>query len=74
MLTTEKMKDHPRELLKWSKIFVESWQEEYPLLQNYVDARYAPALRWAKWLGFTIEDTFPFGPDAVPFYKIVRRR
>lgn len=42
-------------------------------LRNWLDSRYAGALRLAQALGFVGLDTAPMGPDAVPFHLMTRR-
>ena len=37
-----------RESLNW----IDVWQEKYPRLWNYVDARNETHIKWLKWLGF----------------------
>ncbi len=46
----------------------------WPSLENYVDARYTKAVRWVKWLGFTVEEARPFGPDGVLFHRFTMER
>ena len=36
---------------------------------NYVDARHTDAIRWLKWLGFTLHPATPYGPFDLPFHK-----
>lgn len=57
MLTTEaaEMYAARRELVKTAPAVVLSFLEHYDILLNYVDARYERALRWLRFLGFTIE-------------------
>lgn len=42
----------------------------YDRLENYVDARNTKAIRWLKFMGFTINnDPQPYGMFSLPFYK-----
>lgn len=69
MLGTEALPRHARTFLRGSVAFVGHVRGEYSRLENYVDARNTLALRWLKWLGFTMEEAVPFGPDKLPFHK-----
>ena len=44
------------------------WNSNVMYLRNYVDARYTEAVRWLKWLGFTIHPAEPFGIEQLPFH------
>jgi hypothetical protein len=46
----------------------------YPVLITVIDARYLGAVRWARWLGFTIGIAVPWGPLGMPFHPAVIRR
>ena len=44
---------------------------EWDKLFNVVDARNTKAIRWLKWLGFSVSDPTPYGPLGLlfcPFY------
>lgn len=70
MLTSEHMKKHPRQLLKYTKLVVDVWRHNYRMLENYVDSDYQQSLRWAKWAGFTIDDPKPRGYRGDMFCRI----
>lgn len=61
LLGTHEMKRHRRDLLAHSPEYVAAMLDEYPVLRNYVDARYREAVRWLAWLGFTIHPAQPIG-------------
>lgn len=61
LLTSRHMAKYPKELLRYTKIALEGWRYDYALLENYVDARYGAALRWAKWAGFTVDPVQEYG-------------
>ena len=46
---------------------------EYSALRNAVDARYATALRWGRWMGFRVGPAVPAGVNGEPFHGIVWR-
>jgi hypothetical protein len=59
MLGTELVPEHPRELLRGSKSFIDHVQRTYPLLECLVDTRYTKAVRWIRWMGFQTRFEFP---------------
>lgn len=73
-LTGNLVEENPRLFWRASKAVVATWLEEFDQLEQYVDARYAQALRWAARLGFTVEDAQPFGRGGLPFHRITLRR
>lgn len=52
---------HRRAFLVETRRTVARWLTIFPLLSNVVDARYDAAIRWLRWLGFTIGEPFPLG-------------
>lgn len=44
---------------------------EYDILLNYVDVRNTRAIRWLKFMGFTVEEDNPqpYGVKQLPFYR-----
>lgn len=73
MLSSDQMKSIDRRWLKHSRLFVDVFVQTYGLLHNYVDSRYAEAIAWVKWCGFTLEEAAPYGPDGVPFHYFWKR-
>lgn len=69
LLGTDDLPRHAEAFLRGSRAFVGHARNEYSRLENYVDARNAVAVRWLRWLGFTVEEAVPFGPDRLPFHK-----
>lgn len=68
MLTTDRLKEFNRQFLKGSLEVVAEWMKLHPYLMNYVDSRHITAIRWLKWLGFTLDDADHFLHDpTVPF-------
>jgi hypothetical protein len=74
LLTGDHVERTPLLFWRASKAVLATWLEEHEQLEQYVDARYAQALRWAGRLGFTIEPAAPFGRARLPFHRIVLRR
>lgn len=63
-----------REFLRVSKSVLSHMLSIYPHLENYVDTRNRLAVRWLKWLGFTMHDPEPHGPKGMPFHRFEIRR
>jgi hypothetical protein len=59
--------------LRTTRIAVEAWQDQYPLLHNFIDARNTAHMRWLRWLDFHfIARNDHHGPLGLPFYEFVR--
>ena len=43
------------------------WLARFPVLRNVVDARYAEAIRWLRWLGFRFGEPVNIGVAGLPF-------
>ncbi|GAB5471420.1 MAG: hypothetical protein Kilf2KO_44500 [Rhodospirillales bacterium] len=69
LLGTNAVARHPRPFLRLSKAAVADWRTRFRLLENYVDARNAAAIRWLAWLGFTIHPARPYGAQGLPFHR-----
>ena len=61
-------------VLRRSRNVVHDMLSRYDELYNYVDARNTQAIRWLRWLGFTIMDTEPYGLCGLPFHRFEMRR
>lgn len=59
-------------LLLRSRAGLAELHRAFPLLINAVDERNAAAQRWLAWLGFTLLDPIPLGPDRLPFRPFYR--
>ena len=59
--------------LRRSKSCLREVRQEYGILSNFVDARNLAAIRWLKWLGFTILPVQPHGPFNLPFHPFEMR-
>lgn len=58
---------HRRAFMVESRRLVAHWLTLYDALRNIVDARYAVAIRWLRWLGFEI------GPPFAQSHGLFRR-
>ena len=69
LLGAEELPKHAKAFLRLNKDYIEYVREEFDNLVNYVDVRNKQAIRWLKWLGFTLHNPAPFGWDQLPFHK-----
>lgn len=70
MLTTKDVSKHPRILLGYTKKVISHWHKRWPVLENWIDARYEASIRWAKWAGFTVYEAQPYGVEQLPFHRV----
>ena len=68
------IKKKRKEFFIQSKVFIKFMLEQYSLLENYVDARNIPSVKWLKWCGATIEEAHLYGVEQLPFYHFYFRR
>ncbi len=71
MLTSNLVDTHYREFLMRGKSLIIDMKKEAVILLNMVDARNRKSIRWLKWLGFTVHDPVPFGPDGMLFHPFI---
>jgi hypothetical protein len=67
LLGTEELVERPAAFLRRCRPYVGKMLRVYPTLVNHVDDRNEASKRWLEWLGFTLGDPRPHGPDGVPF-------
>lgn len=73
MLCTDTLREVPRrQMTEVSRCVVAEWRARFDRLTNYVHRHHAQALRFVRWLGFTIDET-PAGPDG-QFYVFTWER
>jgi hypothetical protein len=73
MLTGPAVEAHPVSFLRTCRRGIAQMLERWPVLTNWVDARYVRSLRWAKWLGFAIGPARPVGRLGELFHPIELR-
>lgn len=77
LLTTDELDDFKYAFSKYSMDVVGYMLSQYSYLHNFVDSRNKKAIKWLRWLGFTIHTDEPktFYNEAVTFYRfsMVRR-
>lgn len=69
MVTTTHLERHEMAFLRRCRRYLVEMVRQYRHLVNYVDARNEAAIRWLTWLGFTMHDPAPYGPDGVAFRR-----
>lgn len=73
MLGTDGVNFHSRAFLRYSRRFIKMLSEEFPVMENYVDARNTASIRWLQWTGFSVYYPEPFGRDKLPFHRFDMR-
>lgn len=73
MVGTDRLPFRGRAFLEGSREVVAEMRCRFPVLRNFVDARNSRAIRWLKWLGFTIMEAEPHGPLGLPFHPFEMR-
>lgn len=74
LIGTDKLVEHQMTFLRRCRPQLARMQRVYEHLTNYVAAENAAAVRWLEWLGFTLHEPMPFGPDGVAFRMFEWRR
>lgn len=74
MVGTEEIDKHPFRFLRHGRDVIQHMLRQYEILENYVDARNRMAVKWLKWLGFTIHPPEPYGVFGMPFHKFTLKR
>ena len=70
LLTSSAVDGNRRAFLRYSRAILSALLQRYPILVNAIDARHVAALRWARWLGFTVSAAVPYGVEGLPFHPI----
>lgn len=73
-MTTPLIEQHKRRFMAESRCFVDFALTIFPHLESWTDARYTRALRWLRWLGFTIGEPTPVAPHGNLFCHAQRWR
>ena len=59
---------HARLMVAHNRRWLVEAMRPFRVLRNRVDARNRVAIRWLRWLGFTILPPEPHGPHGLPFH------
>ena len=65
MVSQPGLERHKKRFLRESRAGLARARAMYPVLRNFVDARYPKSLRWLGWLGFSIGDETRIGSVVV---------
>jgi hypothetical protein len=71
MLTSALVEKNRRLFLRGCRSEISRMLTIWPVLFNFIDARYTVALRWANWLGAKVFAPAPFGVLGMPFCRVV---
>lgn len=69
LVGTDEINKHPVAFYRTSRRIFRKLSNGYPKLENYVEARNIPYLRWLQWLGFDISP--PVDAGGVSFHHVV---
>ena len=67
LLGSDDLAAHPYLFWQTCKSELRQVLVQWRVLFNWIDARYEPSLRWARRLGFSVDEPKPFGPDGALF-------
>jgi len=73
MLATPLIERHQVTFLRHCRPAINDMSRGFTYLHNYVDARNTKAIRWLRWLGFTLHDPEPHGVMGLPFHHFEMR-
>jgi hypothetical protein len=73
LIGTVALSGHKKAFLRETRRWFAEIRKPYSLLFNYVDAEYSGAIRWLRWLGFTVFEPEPFGVQGKPFCRFEMR-
>lgn len=67
-------RDVQRQFLRYSRGVLEVVREWFPVMvYNFVDVRNKDAIRWLRWMGFTVAEPQPIGVDGEMFHPFFIR-
>ena len=73
LVGTRYLTARPKQFLRETVAQMAIWRTRYTVMSNMVDARYAQAIRWLRWLGFSIGAPMATGLHGAPFRHIEMR-
>jgi hypothetical protein len=68
LLTSDLVERHPKAFWRGCRAELPRLFESCDMLVNAIDARHDKAVRWARRLGFPLEEPQAFGADGLPFH------
>ena len=73
MLGSNDLPKYAKPFLRRNRPWLRGVSSRYSVLFNFVDARNENAIKWLKWLGFTLAPAIPYGQDKLPFHPFELR-
>lgn len=70
MLATDDIEFMKKSFVKQCRSVFYDLMDGYEMVYNYVYEKNEIALKWLKWLGFTIHPAIPFGVDCANFHRV----
>lgn len=72
MLGTDGVMACRMDLVRKGRAKVVEWNDKFPMLLNYVDARNQRSIEWLKRIGFRLHPATAYGAKGMPFHPFVR--
>ena len=70
LLGTKAAERHKMFFLRNSRRIIDEMLDEFPVMENYVDARNTTSIQWLHWCGFVLAEVVPFyGVQRLPFIR-----
>jgi hypothetical protein len=69
-MATDSVQKHRRLFMRLSRIFVRVLLGIFPRLHTFIAADYPEAIRWVRWLGWSVAEAKPFGPSGSFFHEV----
>lgn len=69
MLGANRAMKYKKEFFRQTKPVIDEMLTICPRLCNMVHGKNTSSIQWLKWLGFTIEEPTPYGPDGELFHR-----
>ena len=74
LLATEAAAHHVRPLIELPGPYIARMLDAFPRLVNFVHADNTRSIRWLRRLGFSVDQSAPFGPNGAPFHRFEMTR
>jgi len=69
MVGTDKVSEYSVSFARGGRRYVSRMLLLFDHLDNYVDVRNSLAIKWLKWIGFTLEPAESYGYAGLPFHR-----
>jgi len=69
LVGSDALPKHARAFLRRNKAYISSIKTEFYALENYVSVKNKVAIRWLKWLGFTVHSPEKYGVEGLMFRR-----